>query len=81
MHRFAWNCAAAAYPQYPVSWGDYTALRDDETQDWRKILFDQGWLWVDRNKDCQSQCRESAKFRLRFKGQIYTAWGRFAAYC
>jgi Uma2 family endonuclease len=35
----------------PVSWSEYVALRDDASQDWRKIIFDAGWLWVDMGKE------------------------------
>jgi hypothetical protein len=32
-------------------WSDYVALRDDARQDWWKISFDEGWLWVDMRKE------------------------------
>jgi Uma2 family endonuclease len=37
----------APLPRQNATWQDYVALRDDETVDWQKIAFHQGWLWVD----------------------------------
>jgi Uma2 family endonuclease len=34
-----------------TTWQDYVMLRDREDCDWRKIAFDQGWLWVDMGKE------------------------------
>jgi Uma2 family endonuclease len=37
------------YPQHHATWQDYVALRDGV--DWRKIVFDQGYLWADMGKE------------------------------
>jgi Uma2 family endonuclease len=37
----------APVPRRNATWQDYLALRDDDTLDWQKIAFHQGWLWVD----------------------------------
>ena len=33
--------------RYDATWQDYAAVRDRADLDWRKIAFNQGWLWVD----------------------------------
>ncbi|WP_017325914.1 Uma2 family endonuclease [Synechococcus sp. PCC 7336] len=33
--------------QHDATWQDYAAVRDSSEIDWRKIAFNQGWLWVD----------------------------------
>jgi Uma2 family endonuclease len=42
---------SSTYPQCQATWSDYVALRDDKNTDWRKIIFDQGSLWVDMGKE------------------------------
>ncbi len=37
----------ASLPRRHATWQDYMAIRDDDTLDWQKIAFHQGWLWVD----------------------------------
>jgi Uma2 family endonuclease len=34
-----------------ATWQDYVAVRDSADIDWRKIAFDQEWLWVDMGKE------------------------------
>jgi Uma2 family endonuclease len=42
---------STSYQQHRASWQDYLALRDNPDVDWRKIAFNQGWLWVDMGKE------------------------------
>jgi Putative restriction endonuclease len=42
---------SSTHLQRQVAWSDYVALRDDPNIDWRKIIFDEGWLWVDMGKE------------------------------
>jgi Uma2 family endonuclease len=42
---------SSIYQKRQITWSDYVSLRDDESQDWRKIIFDEGWLWVDMGKE------------------------------
>jgi Uma2 family endonuclease len=42
-----------------ATWQDYVILRDGEDCDWRKIAFDQGWLWVDMGKEGPNHARFS----------------------
>jgi Uma2 family endonuclease len=37
----------APQPRSEATWLDYVATRDDDTLEWQKIAFHQGWLWVD----------------------------------
>lgn len=39
------------YPQHNATWQDYIAVRDNADLDWRKISFNQGWLWVEMGKE------------------------------
>ncbi len=36
--------------RFDAIWQDYVDVRDSE-QDWQKISFNQGWLWVDRGTE------------------------------
>lgn len=45
------TATTSSYSRRQVAWSDYVALRDDEQQDWRKIVFDEGDLWVDMGKE------------------------------
>lgn len=42
---------SSIYQKRQITWSDYVSLRDDESQDWRKIIFDEGWLWIDMGKE------------------------------
>jgi Uma2 family endonuclease len=35
-----------ALQRWDATWQDYLNLRDNKTQDWQKIAFNQGWLWI-----------------------------------
>jgi Uma2 family endonuclease len=41
------SAITAPLPHRNATWQDYVAIRDDDTLDWQKIAFHQGWLWVD----------------------------------
>jgi Uma2 family endonuclease len=41
----------APQPRSVATWLDYVAMRDDDTLDWQKMAFHQGWLWVDRGTE------------------------------
>jgi Uma2 family endonuclease len=42
---------SSIYQKRQITWSDYVSLRDDESRDWRKIIFDEGWLWIDMGKE------------------------------
>lgn len=37
--------------RHNATWHDYVAIRDNPDIDWRKLSFDQGWLWVEMGKE------------------------------
>ena len=45
------NHPANSYQQRNITWQDYAQVRDCTEIDWRKIAFNQGWLWVDMGKE------------------------------
>jgi Uma2 family endonuclease len=42
-----------------ASWQDYVSVRDSAEIDWRKIVFHEGWLWVDMGKEGPGHSRFS----------------------
>jgi Uma2 family endonuclease len=55
------------FPRHGATWQDYLFLRDG---DWRKIVFNQGWLWCDREPEGPgaSCCRDLVTM-------VIAAWG------
>ncbi len=42
---------AATVQRWGATWQDYLQLRDNGLLEWRKIAFDQGWLWAEMGKE------------------------------
>jgi hypothetical protein len=55
-------------PQRAATWQDYLNLRDEV--DWRKIAFNQGWLWADMEQEGLSHSVFSNLLTM-----IFAVWG------
>jgi Uma2 family endonuclease len=52
--------------RYDATWQDYLAVRDRADRTWRKIAFNQTWLWVDMGKEGPEHARFSDLFTAIF---------------
>jgi len=66
-----------------ATWAEYLELRDNPHLDWRKISFDQGWLWVEMGKEGPGHASVSDLFTIIFgfwaflhPEETYQSYGR-----
>jgi Uma2 family endonuclease len=45
------NSLITPFQRCNATWQDYVAIRDRKNLDWQKIIFHQGWLWVEMGKE------------------------------